>query len=258
VLGLIVVVPGWFIAVIADGIAIQLPRWIPFSRLLLALFAGVLAAGWFIAAIGSGIHPLVIFGSIPIVSVFALLAASALSSPHAQADDPLADHYPRTTWRLTDPQLWKWGVWRAEIKSVPPGIDGFGDHRLVEEYVRGLISDWSFRSGYFGCRVLRVFPVSPRTTCPLPFVPEWRKVYRVTLGVGEVLEHGWMCFGDGFAEFQLEANARMSAIPLMANVQTQVISGKSPEAENAEPKEDRERTPTLAGPHPLWDRWFDG
>ena len=50
----------------------------------------------------------------------------------------------------------------------------------------------------------------------------------------------------------------MSAIPLMANEQKQVISGKSPEAETAEPKEDPELTQSLAAHHPLWDRWFDG
>jgi hypothetical protein len=78
--GLIVVVTGWFIAVIVDGIASLRPRRLPSRPVLQISFVAVLAAGWLIAPIGSGIHPLVIVGSIVIVSFFALLAAEVLSS----------------------------------------------------------------------------------------------------------------------------------------------------------------------------------
>src|SRR5271168_4440108 len=124
VLGLIVVVPGWFVAVIVDGIASLRPRRLPSRPVLRISFVAVLAAGWLIAAIGSGIHPLVIVGSIVIVSFFALLAAEVLSSSDDRGDDPLAQPFRQSTWRLCDPQLSTWGVWRAEIESYPPGIDG--------------------------------------------------------------------------------------------------------------------------------------
>jgi hypothetical protein len=260
-LGLTVVVPGWFIALIVDRIASLRPRRLPSRYVLLISFVVVLATGCLIAAIDGGIHPLVSIGSIPIVSFFALLVAKVLSSD-ARGEDPLEQPFPKTTWRLYDAELSTSGVWRAEIEFHPSGIDDFGDLNLVEPYVRSLIRDWSFRSGwpYLDCPVLEVSQVSPGRTGPFSSVSEWWTVYRVTLGVDVGYPKcGWLRFGDGFAEFQLEPHAPTVTTRLIVGERKEVISFELPAAEKAKSEDDRELTQILAGlQHPLWDRWLDG
>ena len=163
VFGLIVVVPGWFMALIVDRIAGSWPRRLLSRRVLLISLVAVLATGILIASFGADIHPLIILSSIPIIAFYALRGPGVRSSPDAREDDPLEQTYPRTTWRLCDPELSTGGVWRAETESYPPGLDDLGNPNLVEPYVQSLIRDWSFRSGwpYLGRQVLRISRASP-------------------------------------------------------------------------------------------------
>ncbi len=276
-LGLIVVVPGWLTAVIVSRIAAvrpprqiaaivsriadtRLPRKPPWYRLVLLPVIPVLAALALILAIDNGIHPLVILGSVPIVALLVLMAAMALSAPDAGGDVLLPQLEPKTTWRLLDRNLSTWGVWRAEIESYPPGVEGFGDDMLAGKYVCDLIRDWSFRSGwpYLGCRVRQVFRAAPGVTGTFPSVSESEAIYRVTLDIREVIKHGWMRFGDGFAEFQLEPDPLRRSIHLDANLRKRVLLRLPWELPENKPVAARGQPPALAGPHPLWDRWLDG
>jgi hypothetical protein len=261
VFGLIVVVPGWFVALIVDRLAGLRPRWLPSRRVVLSSVFALLAAGVLITTFGTDIHPLVILGSIPIMSFLALLAAGALSSSNAREDDPLLQTYPRTTWRLCDPELSTGGVWRAEIESYPLGMDDLGNPDLVEPYVHSLVRDWSFRSGwpFLGSRVLRMSQASPGKTGPFSSVSEWWTVYRVTLDLDvDPRETGWLCFGDGFAEFQLEPHPSRPTTRLIVDARTELNFWEKPAAAKAESGDDQELTPSLAGlDHPLWDKWID-
>lgn len=262
VFGLIVVVPGWFMALIVDRIAGSWPRRLLSRRILLISLVAVLAAGVVIASFGTDIHPLIILSWISIISSFALRGPGVRSSPDAREDDPLEQTYPRTTWRLCDPELSTAGVWRAETEFYPPGLEDFGNANLVEPYVRSLIRDWSFRSGwpYLGRQVLRISRARPGKEGPFSSVSEWETVYRVTLDV-EVgySKCGWLRFGDGFAEFQLEPHSTRPTTRVIVGERTEVNFREGPAAEKAEARVDRELTPCLAGlKHPLWDRWMDG
>jgi hypothetical protein len=262
VFGLIVVVPGWFMALIVDRIAGSWPRRLLSRRVLLISSMAVLSAGMLVATFVTDIHPVFILGSIPIISLFARLAPGVLSSSDARQDDPLLQTYPRTTWRLCDPELSTGGVWRAEIESHPPGLDDFGNPNLVEPYGRSLIRDWSFRSGwpFLWCGVLRMSQARPGRTGPFSSVSEWWTVYRVTLDVDvHPRENGWLRFGDGFVEFQLEPHPTRPMARVIVGERTDAIFWERPAADKTEAGVDRELTPALAGlKHPLWDRWMDG
>ncbi len=129
---------------------------------------------------------MVISGSVSDIVLIALLAPKGLSSSDPRDDDILAQTFPQTTWRLCDPDLLTSGVWRAEVESYPVGIDdGTADRELVERYVRSLIRDWSFRSGwpFLGCRVTQISGWSPALIGRSSRVAEWCAEYRVTLDV---------------------------------------------------------------------------
>lgn len=279
-LGLMIVVPGWFIAVIVEHIAAaqsrraprliaasvnriaaeaprRLPRW---PLLVLIPVIPVLGALVLVLALDHGIQPLAILASVPIVALIVLMAASALSAPDAQGDELLPQLEPKTTWRLRDPQLSDWGVWRAEIVSYPHGVEGFGDDKLVGKYVCSLIRDWSIRSGwpYLGCRVRQVSRAAPGVTGTFPIVSESEALYSVTLDIHEVLKRAWLRFGDGFAEFQLEPDPIRRSIPPDAHRRKRVILRLARELPESKPLAVRGQPPGLAGPHPLWDRWLDG
>jgi hypothetical protein len=262
VFGLIVVVPGWFMALIVGRIAGSWPRRFLSRRVLLISLVVILSAGMLMATFGTDIQSVFILSSIPIISFFALLGPGVRSPSDAREDDPLEQTYPRTTWRLCDPELSTGGVWRAEIESYPPGLDDFGNPKLVEPYVRSLIRDWSFRSGwpFLWCGVLRMSQARPGRTGPFSSVSEWSTVYRVTLDVDvHPRECGWLRFGDGFVEFQLEPHPTRPTARVIVGERTDAILRERPAADKAEAGVDRELTPALAGlQHPLWDRWMDG
>ena len=123
VLGLIAVVPVWFIASIAEGIASLRPRRLSSQRLLLFSFLVLWATGWTVAAIVFDIGPVIILGLVFPVWLLAIIGTSGLSSEDPRDDYILAQTFPQTTWRLCDPNLLTSGVWRAEVESHPVGID---------------------------------------------------------------------------------------------------------------------------------------
>jgi hypothetical protein len=262
VCGLIGVVLGWFVALIVDRVAGLRHRWSRWGRVVLSAHVAILAAGASVAAIDGEIRPLVILGSISLLLVFALFAAGLLSSSDAREDDPLLQTYPRTTWRLCDPELSTGGVWRAEIESYPLGTDDLGNPELVEPYVHSLVRDWSFRSGwpFLWSRVLRISQASPGKTGPFSSVSEWWTVYRVTLDVDvDPRECGWLHFGNGFAEFQLEPHPTRPTTRLIVGARTEVNFWEKPAAEKAESGVEQELTPSVTAlQNPLWDRWLDG
>jgi len=273
-LGLMIVVPGWFIAVIVNHLAARRPRREPRSvavivnriaaarsrrlprwhRLVLVPVIPVLGALVLVLALDHGIQPLAVLAAVPILGLIVLMAADGLSAPDAQGDELLPQFEPKTTWRLLDRNLSTWGVWRGEIASYPPGVEGFGDHRMVENYVCDLIRDWSFRSGwpYSGCRVRQVSLAAPGMTGTFPVVAGSEMIYSVTLAVGDDLKPGWMRLGDGFAEFQLDPEPWSQSIPADVDPRNRVIRRRPPELQASR------QYPALAEPHPLWDRWLDG
>jgi hypothetical protein len=205
---------------------------------------------------------LLVLGLLVVIPFWALakVAEGILLGLRRDKDTLTPEGYPRTTWRLCDPQLSTWGVWRTEIARDLPGIDGTGDFRVIRESIRGLIRDWSFRSGwpYLGCRVLHVARTDPRTAGPFSFVPELSKVYQITLGVGQGRERGWIRFGDGFVEIQLEPPAWSQGAILIADSQGSVIAPGPFDVHADESEEPHESMAVVAGIHPLWDRWLDG
>lgn len=60
-------------------------------------------------------------------------------------DDRFTRSAPAVSWRLLDPVLSTFGLWRAEVAAHPSEIDGFRNRKMVNEYVRRLVRDWSIK-----------------------------------------------------------------------------------------------------------------
>ena len=120
-LGLVAVVPVWFIASIAEGIASLWPRRLPSRHLLLFSFLVLWATGWTVAATAFDIGSVVISGGVCDIVLIAILAAKGLVLRRIRRDSSrtYAQTFPQTTWRLCDPNLLTSGVWRAEVRSTP-------------------------------------------------------------------------------------------------------------------------------------------
>jgi hypothetical protein len=236
-LGLVVVLPAWPIAKAVERLAGRFPDPIWLRGVLLFLSLLVVASVLLLSAMGPGAAIAVAF-----------LLAGVSRWLFALPPDPYENtfklqEYPRTRWRLCDPELSTRGLWRAEVNADLPDIAEPNHRQMLLHLVQELVGDWSFRSGwpYYHCRVLSATPSVPRRAGPFSSVADSSRVYRIRLDVGET---GWIHFGDGYVEFQLEPRAgtqRLSGVPNL----------------HRRPERPSRLELLLAENHPLWDRWLD-
>jgi hypothetical protein len=181
-------------------------------RFILAMILGPAVAGLLILEVGLEVHPLLVFGSIPILATFALVAVNALTAQSGQDDELWMPSRPRTAWRLIDPRLLKTGVWRAETASRLPAdpLSQVGGSPSDAD-VRTLMEDWSHRSGWRseGMRITRTdTPRSGSDPCasqgPVTYRVTWEPVGWSDESAPRPLPWGWLSLGRDHAEFQLE------------------------------------------------------
>jgi hypothetical protein len=241
-------------------------------RILLIPLVPIAVVGWLVAAISAGVHPLFIMGMIPILALSALMAANVLSAPNGRGDEPPPQSYPQTEWKLIDPQLSTWGIWRADLR-VPPHVDKrSGDNRPSEEYVRRLIRDWSLRGGYpfqglcADGHSLRIDRVDPTRVGLEPSGSDGQAIYcRITWEVVEWGEpgrrwrwSGWLRLGQDYAEFRLETDGQGRTAPSMSDDEDATIAQDSLKSDRAEVAGDSGPAQLFSGQHPLWDQSLDG
>jgi len=236
----------------------------------LGVWSVALVLGLLFSAIELKVNPLVVVGLAAVLVFFMLTAAQAISETSRLGRDPFDEPSRPTAWRLCDPRLSHWGVWRADLGQLPPQIAGFGDHRQVERYIHKLLEDWSQKSARGG-RVVRISkPVSPKLS-PFGDGPRGWKVYRIALEDSELRRTGWLRFGAGWAEFQLERNETErttfqelfadAEISLKGDVRLADLDLKSLEGDlersEAIAEAAANRNPAMGQDHPMWDRWLD-
>src|SRR4051794_39661484 len=117
-------------------------------RYLLIPVVPLVVVGLLVAEIGHEVHPALVMASVPLLATFALVAAQALSSMEGQEDDLQVGTEARTTWRLIDPELWKWGVWRAKLRPAALANGPSADLGPGEDDLRRLIGDWAHQNGW--------------------------------------------------------------------------------------------------------------
>ena len=248
-LGLLVVVPAWPTSKVAECLAERF-RWSVRPSIL--VFLSILLVTLMVLQSALGLS-----AAMAVAFLLACVSPRLFALPPAPNEDtaPLQT-YPRTTWRLCDPELSTHGLWRAEMDA---GLTDIADTLSRQELlllIQELLQGWSFRSGwpYYHCRVLSATRSGPRTAGPFASVADRSQVYRVRLDVGET---GWIRFGDGYVEFQLEPATRThppAQVPESDRLKTTPwLLGKNPH--RAEQSHELEHE--LTGPHPLWDRWLD-
>jgi hypothetical protein len=227
-----------------------------FRSILTALTAVVLSIvlliGWLFLVLEYRIHPFIVLASIPVLA-FAILSIGQALSKTIEPEEEVAFRPSWSTipWRLHDPMLSTFGLWRAEVRSHPLGLDEFEDRKQVGRYAASLLRDWSLRAGYpfYHSRVLRVSKADPKEGSPFGTRPESGTVFRVILDAGTWRYPGWIRFGDRFVEFQLERDVRQSAIPAESCEPEASQKAKAPEFGLAVVRPEMQ---------PLWDRWLDG
>jgi hypothetical protein len=156
------------------------------------------------------------------------------------------------------------------LGRLPPEIAGFGDQRQVETYIHKLLDDWSLKSARGG-RVVRISkPVSPKLS-PFGDGPRGWKVYRITLEDSVLRRTGWLRFGAGWVEFQLQRNEaeRTTILELFADAQLSLdgetrladlyLKSLEEPTEHSTPIAEPAaiRDPFLSQHHPMWDLWLD-
>jgi hypothetical protein len=220
---------------------------------LAAIFTCVfLFMGWVVLAIfamGNNIHPIAVMATIPVVAYLILRTARAFdASGESGREDPFTPFAGTVNWKLRDPMLSTFGVWRADVKCHPTDIDGFDNRKMVNDYIRCLVHHWSIRSAW-PCKVLRLAPAKERMS-QTSGAGSRAKAYQITLAdQWDGIRRGKLCLGDGFAEFQVEA-FRPQEFP----------------AEEPVDVDDPKRFATREFSHAssdtmtdsLWDRWLDG
>jgi len=246
----VIVVAAWPIAKLVEGLARRFPEPVRLPRVLVFLSTLVVASVVMQSAMGLSAASAVAF----------LLACASrwyFAIPPDSNENALTPNgYPHTNWRLCDPELSTHGLWRAEWDGGLPDITDPGNRRMHWKLIQELVRDWSFRSGwpYYQCRVLSATQSGPRTAGPFSSVAESSLVYRVRLDVGET---GWIRFGDGYVEFQLELSSR-TRLPARApqvhrlNTTPWALRAGTNRAERRHGFE-----PLPSSRHPLWDRWLD-
>ena len=218
----------WYI-VVPIGIVLALPAWFAFG--IVAIAMGVSASTYYLA-------------TVPIIVAFSLLLGFAVWQ---RTKPPVAGSDPPVPWRLCDPQLSHWGVWRAELEQLPEAIEGFRNRKQVKQFIRTIMSDWSTRSARGGW-VVRISKPVPPTKSPFEDGLNALEMYRITLE--DHLEHrstGWLRFGEGWVEFQLCKSPNEFVF--------------FPDAHETPEKPERANSLTLRSLSdwdPLWDPWLDG
>ena len=145
-LGLVVVLPAWPIAKAAEGLAerIRLPIT---PRVPVFLSLVVVASLVLQSALGLG-------AAIAVAFLLAGVSRWFFALPPAAEENRLTPNgYPRTRWRLCDPELSTHGLWRAEMDAGAPDIEDPNGRRMLLSLIQELIDDWSFWSGwpYYQC-----------------------------------------------------------------------------------------------------------
>jgi hypothetical protein len=224
-----------------------------FWYLCAPLAIAVAFVGWLVFALHGmsiGVDFRAILATMPFVVVLVMLAASAASARSSSdaeveaASRGFGPEGPVTRWRLCDPQLSHWGVWRADLGRFPPEIDGFRSRRAVKEFIRKVLLDRT-RTSARGNGLLQRVKAMPSELSPFGDGPKGWKVYRVFLEDGDT---GWFRFGAGWVEFQLSRKPT-DAVLLLGDSSREVLKGNSR----------RPTHPRLSSdPEPMWDRWLDG
>jgi hypothetical protein len=193
----------------------------------------------------SSLSPFVFLATIWIACILVMLTASAASKQAERDVDADAFNPPVAAmpWRLCDPELSHWGVWRADTGRFPPEIDGFKDSRRVAEFIREALVHWRQKSARGGSVIQRVQSV-PSELGPFGSSAEGWKVCRVTFDDGS---DGWFRFGAGWVEFQLSQTP--SDVLLSHPISEKLVVGKAEDSVDDERRSD---------PDPVWDRWLDG
>ena len=259
-LGLFAVLSAWSIARFAEVLAEPIAKLAeiladrlrePVTKSVLVFLLILIVA---LVVLHSALEP---GAAIAVAFVLASASRWLFAFPPASNENSLTLHqYPRTTWRLCDPELSTHGLWRAEVNAGLPTIGDFDDCRILLPLVQELVGDWSFRSGwpYYQRRVLSITRASQRTAGPFSSMADSSGVYRVRLDIGET---AWIHFGDGYVELQLEPPHRTRSTRQAPEFHDMKTTSWSPvhDADRAEAA--RELEPVMPGPHPLWDRWID-
>ncbi len=158
-----------------------------------------------------------------------------------------SDSVGTTPWRLCDPALSHWGLWRADLGPLPPEVEGFRNRAVVKKYIQKLLDDWALRSARGG-RAIRIFGELTRSRGPFEDDSPGSKVYRITLKDDDKTRRtGWLRLGTGWVEFQVERSRREPGWYREITYQT----------ESAGPPLTADRR--VSSPlDPMWDRWLDG
>jgi hypothetical protein len=139
------------------------------------------------------------------------------------------------------------GLWRAEVERHTPDIGGLKNARMVKEFVGHLVRHWSIRSGW-PCTVLSVSRVKP--TKPNAAGAQFEgRIDRVSLVDQWSGFSGWIRFGDGFIEFEVEPIPPQeipATEPVLLEESKQLVTAELSHA------------PAEQEFNPLWDRWLDG
>jgi hypothetical protein len=242
-------------------------RWIAVPLLSLAAVASIGAV--VAAAIKDSQYAIAM--SVPagfLLMLWLALRASAAFKPL----DNSPPHSPSPTpWRLIDPSLSHWGVWRADLGRLAIETAGpRANHRQIKAYIRTLLDDWSRRSARGG-RVVEISrPVTPLRS-PFGEGPNGWKVYRIALDDGLLRRTGWLRFGRGWVEFQLQRHPserellkappryRRSSLDIetrLVRIDREILEGEDA-AEGPGVEIPVTRNPFLNRDHPMWDRWID-
>lgn len=241
----------------AEGFSRVALRWV------MAPFLGLLALASIALVIAMAIedpHYLIAL-SVPAGFTVMLWVTLRFSAARKLIDNVFPVPPPRTPWRLVDPRLSHWGVWRADIGRLPVEIGTFRyDHRQVKAYIRKLLDDWSFRSARGGGVVEISRPVAPILS-PFGDGPKGWRVYRITLDDGTARRTGWLRLGAGRVEFQLQPNPDERR--LLEPIEDGPILGRGERRladvmqELLEEEQALRRDPFVDQHHPMWDRWID-
>jgi hypothetical protein len=114
-------------------------RWVMAPMLTLMFLASIVLV---VAAAIQG--PVYAITAMSVSAAFLLMLWVAFSSAEEKADENVfPEPILRTPWRLVDPHLSHWGVWRAELGRLPDEIAECKNKRQVDVFIHKLLQDWS-------------------------------------------------------------------------------------------------------------------
>ncbi len=152
-----------------------------------------------------------------------------------------------TPWRLCDPGFSQWGVWRADLRRIPPEVENFRDRAVVKKFIQKLLDDWTRGSPSDG-RAIRIFGEITRSRGPFDDDPPGCKLYQITLqGDDGVRRTGWLRLGPGWVEFQLVRKGPRPEWHREIAHQSEKVGLATAALRPASVQID-----------PMWDRWVDG